>query len=424
MLNHVSRLCLLIGLAWTIFAPATGRADYALRDGDTVVFLGDSITAARTYGKIIENYTLLRFPERKVTFINSGRGGDTAVGGLRRLDRDVFAHGATVLIVAYGINDIGWGTKADDEHRQLYLEAIRGIVMACKARGIRVFVCSAAITAEDPDKARGGFLEQMCDAGMAIAREEGQSSIDVMRSMRAAQRKVIEANAHAQQEKDKTSLHTTDGVHLNDLGQLAMAFAILKGIGAPAEVSSVAIDASRPAVTSAEGCKVSSLEGDTEELKFDRLDDGLPLNLGLFRALQFRFVPVHEELNHYMLTVTGLPAEHKYEMVVNDRSLGTFTADQLQKGANISHATANGWVPGGPWDAQAWALAKLSDARGELAASLSEIEEFQPLRAAADLAKLRRQTASADAELVSLQRSLVAPRPFHFVIRPAAEDKP
>src|ERR1043165_8168251 len=96
---------------------ASGADDYALRDRDTVVFLGDSITAARTYGKIIENYTLLRYPGRKVEFINSGWGGDTAAGGLKPLERDVFAHHATVLIVAYGVNDIGWGVKADAEHR-------------------------------------------------------------------------------------------------------------------------------------------------------------------------------------------------------------------------------------------------------------------------------------------------------------------
>src|ERR1700737_4817680 len=72
-----------------LIAAGDGRADYALRDGDTVVFLGDSITAARTYGKIVENYTLLRFPDRKVRFINAGWGGDTAAGGLKRLERDV-----------------------------------------------------------------------------------------------------------------------------------------------------------------------------------------------------------------------------------------------------------------------------------------------------------------------------------------------
>ena len=33
--------------------------DYLLRDGDTVAFLGDSITAARGYTRIVEHYTLM-----------------------------------------------------------------------------------------------------------------------------------------------------------------------------------------------------------------------------------------------------------------------------------------------------------------------------------------------------------------------------
>src|SRR5262249_1067484 len=84
-------------------SPDVWARDFALKDGDTVVFLGDSITAARAYGKIIENYTLLRYPDRKVRFINAGVGGDTAAGGLARLERDVFAHKPTVLTVAYGV---------------------------------------------------------------------------------------------------------------------------------------------------------------------------------------------------------------------------------------------------------------------------------------------------------------------------------
>src|SRR5262245_57715418 len=83
--------------------------EFALKDGDSVVFLGDSITAARTYGKIVENFTLLRFPERKIRFFNAGQGGDTMSGCLQRLDRDVFVHNPTAVIVAFGVNDIGWG---------------------------------------------------------------------------------------------------------------------------------------------------------------------------------------------------------------------------------------------------------------------------------------------------------------------------
>ena len=109
-------------------ATALRAADFALRDGDTLTFLGDSITAARGYTKIVEHYTLMRFPERPVRFINAGQGGDTAHGCLQRLDRDVLSQGTTVLTVAFGINDIGWGTKADDAHWQMYLDGIREIV--------------------------------------------------------------------------------------------------------------------------------------------------------------------------------------------------------------------------------------------------------------------------------------------------------
>ncbi len=40
---------------------------------------------------------------------------------------------------------------------------------------------------------------------------------------------------------------------------MAMAFAILQGLGAPAEVSSVRLDASGPRVVAAVGCKVTDL---------------------------------------------------------------------------------------------------------------------------------------------------------------------
>src|SRR5437868_5950746 len=84
------------------------HAEFALKDGDTVVFLGDSITAGRGYTQMIENYTLLRFPQRHVQFFNAGKGGETAFGAISRLNSDVFVHKPTVVTVAYGINDIGW----------------------------------------------------------------------------------------------------------------------------------------------------------------------------------------------------------------------------------------------------------------------------------------------------------------------------
>jgi lysophospholipase L1-like esterase len=414
-MNPTKALALIVLAA----APGFARADdFALKDGDTVVFLGDSITAARTYGKLIENYTLLRFPDRKVRFVNAGWGGDTAAGGLKRLDRDVFSHNPTVVTVAYGVNDIGWGTKADAEHKQAYLDGIRGIVEACRKRGVRVYVCSAAATAEDPDRAEKGYLQTMCDEGMALSKSLGGHAIDVQRGMRAIQRKIREANARQPDKSKHDSLHVADGVHLNDLGQLAMAFAILKGLGAPAEVSAAGVDAGGK-VLSTTGCGVTDAAAKDGGVAFTRLDDGLPFNYGIFYALNYRYVPVPDELNRYLLKVTNLPAG-RYEVVVDGRGCGTFTAEQLAAEVNIASGTADPWEPGGPWDAQANLLKSLTDGRHEALAAATHAPRYLPGSAVAT--ELAKQSAEFDERLVAMQRTVAKPRPYHFVIRPAAKD--
>src|SRR5215204_804242 len=167
---HLRHFFVFVGLSFGIVA---ARAEFALRNGDTVAFLGDSITAARGYTKIVEHYTLMRFPDRRVQFFNAGKGGDTATGAVQRLERDVFGRGATVVTVALGVNDIGWGMKADAAHQQAYLDGIRTIIERCQARKVRVFICSPAITAEMPDKAEKGFLQRMTDEGLALAKSLG-----------------------------------------------------------------------------------------------------------------------------------------------------------------------------------------------------------------------------------------------------------
>jgi lysophospholipase L1-like esterase len=403
-----------------VTAPPVRGADFALRDGDTVVFLGDSITAARTYGKIIENYTLLRFPDRKVRFHNAGIGGDTAAGGLRRLERDVFSRHATVVTVAYGVNDIGWGLRADEGHKRTYLESIRGIVAACRKRGVRVWICSAAVTAADPARSEDSFLQKMCDEGMALSRSLGGQAIDVQRSMRGIQKTIWTANEKVADKAKHTTLHAADGVHLNDLGQLAMAYAILKGLDAPADVSAVTVDAREGKLVEASGCQVKEIKVEGDTVTFTRLDSGLPFNYGLFYALNFRFVPVPGELNRYLLAVKGL-AKERYEVAADGRKLGTFTAQQLAAGVNISSSTSDPWQPGGPWSAQASVLQSLTDARHQFATAGVLAGAYLPGSAAAEA--LRRQSAKTDEDLVALQRAVARPQPYRFVVRPA-EGKP
>ena len=89
---------------------------------------------------------------------------------------------------------------------------------------------------------------------------------------------------------------------------------------------------------------------------------------------------------------------------------------------NIASATADGWEPGGPWDGQAALLIRLTDARSEVATARRLADDYLPGHPERDA--LHRQAEEADARLVDLQRTLVRPRPFHFVVRPAASKTP
>jgi lysophospholipase L1-like esterase len=409
--------CFAFVLVLCLAVVSASAEEFALKDRDTLVFLGDSITAEGTYGKIVETYTLLRFPKLNVRFINAGWGGDTAAGGLKRLQRDVFDRGATVVTVAYGINDIGWGGKADDEHRKLYLDSIRGIVEQCKQHNVRVFICSAAVTATDPDKSENDYLQKMCDDGMAISKSLDQGAIDIQRTMREIQRRIKAANAKERDSKKHETLHAADGIHLNELGQTAMAFAILKGVNAPADVSSVTVNAEDAKLEAHRGCEITSIKGDKDGLEFDRLDQGLPLNFGAFGAFRYRFIPIPEEINRYMLTVKSLKPG-KYDIKVDERAIGAFSADDLNQGVNLCSATVSGWDPGGPWEAQAWLLNDLVKARFQAISTERAYSDY--LKHHPQREELKLNTDAVNEKLEQLERKMAQPQTYHFVIRPAS----
>ncbi len=92
---------------------ARAEGPFAIRDGDRIVFYGDSITDQRLYTTFVETYIVTRFPSMNVAFVHSGWGGDRVTGGGggpidRRLARDVFAYKPTVVTVMLGMNDASY----------------------------------------------------------------------------------------------------------------------------------------------------------------------------------------------------------------------------------------------------------------------------------------------------------------------------
>ena len=87
-----------------------------IQSGQTVVFIGDSITdcgrrgAERPLGtgyvKLFHDLMILREPEKHLTFINKGIGGDNVAGLSNRWSDDVLRNKPDWLSIKIGINDL------------------------------------------------------------------------------------------------------------------------------------------------------------------------------------------------------------------------------------------------------------------------------------------------------------------------------
>src|SRR6516162_6961650 len=102
-------IAVLIALCALSLTDAVAQEAFYLKNGDRVVFYGDSITDQRLYTTFVESYVVTRFPKLNVTFIHSGWGGDRVTGGGGgkidlRLNRDVISYKPTVVTVMLGMN--------------------------------------------------------------------------------------------------------------------------------------------------------------------------------------------------------------------------------------------------------------------------------------------------------------------------------
>src|ERR1700676_5313736 len=104
------RIATLLGLFFVLSSTSRGASDFYLKDGDTVVFYGDSITDRRLYSVFAETFAITRFPTLHLRFVHSGYSGDRVSGGFGgsidlRLNRDVIAYRPTVVTILLGMND-------------------------------------------------------------------------------------------------------------------------------------------------------------------------------------------------------------------------------------------------------------------------------------------------------------------------------
>ena len=105
---------MLCGVLWV-------HAVTPFKDGDKVIFLGDSITHGGEFMYWVQAVHQLRNPG-KIRLENAGISGDVASGGLARLGYDVLDKKPNRVFIMFGMNDINLslyskGSTSMDEKR-------------------------------------------------------------------------------------------------------------------------------------------------------------------------------------------------------------------------------------------------------------------------------------------------------------------
>lgn len=192
--------------------------DVAVKSGDAIAFLGDSITQQGNNGPggyihlVIDGLKAAGVEARPIA---AGISGHKSNNMLARVDKDVIAKQPQWMTLSCGVNDVWHG--ANGVPLDAYMTNITALVDKVDAAGIKVVVLTATMITEDPAAANNVKLAPYNDFLRQLAKERGYPLADLSADMHEG----VKQGAR----------FTSDGVHMAFAGNKMMASGILRAFG-------------------------------------------------------------------------------------------------------------------------------------------------------------------------------------------------
>jgi len=230
----------------------TVLAEIAVKSGEKIAFLGDSITEGgwgNPLGYVRLVMAGLEANGVKAVAVPAGISGHKSDNMLARLEHDVIATKPQWMTLNCGVNDVWHGKNgvalneamlaAGDygpggAARGTYEKNIAAIVDKAEAAGIKVVVLTATVIQEKLDNAENARLAPYNDYLRTLAREKKLRLADL--------NAMFQERIKAENEPNQKVL-TSDGVHMAWEGNKLMATGVLKALGLNATQLKAAQDA-------------------------------------------------------------------------------------------------------------------------------------------------------------------------------------
>ncbi len=315
----------MVGLLMTVWSEGDvwgaekGAWKFELKDGDRVVFVGNTIIERMGQWGYVESMLTRRFAGKKVIYRNLGWSGDTVFGhsrgyfgpaseGYKRLMKHVSGLKPTVMFVGYGTNAAFKGQAGLAE----YLGGLKRLLDDFDKTGAKIVLVGpnrleySGPRLPKPDK-QNENVRIYSEAMGKVAGERGYKFINLYKDMaRFGGRRL-----------------TYNGLHLSGWGYYRMAKAMEVGLGLGAGAWGVKIDTGKEKATGV-GVSITSLSIGARRVTFEAKDEVLAWprvgGSGEARVIQ----------------VKGLPTGQYWIQVDGKWAAGKLSSEDLARGVSIS----------------------------------------------------------------------------------------
>jgi lysophospholipase L1-like esterase len=420
MKARIALMAVLFGLlTFTVAAPASESqyksptAKLELKSGDSIVFLGDSITHQCLYTQYVEDFFYTRYPSMRLKFHNSGVGGAKAWDALARFDRDVTAYKPKYVTVLLGMND-GRYQPYDEETFQTYRRDMTEVVARIRKIGATPVLMTPTMfdsrAARMRNRQRPADSLTLYNSVLAyygawlqeVAVDNGYGFVDMygpLNNLTLEQRKT-----------DPSFTMIRDSVHPDPPGQIVMAYSIIDQMGLRGPLSNIRITRQGNGKFWAQVARgmATELTGEANVLSFTWQAEGLPFVVPAEAQSGAKLLHMGHRMSREALEVHGLSAG-RYELSIDGDVVGTYSSLQLERHIELQDNSKT------PQYKQAFAVAALNNQRnsGPVKSLRNEWRAFQQharlaaqLKDSPDNDKLKQQVASLAKRLEGIEERI------------------
>ena len=349
-------------------------------DGDNVALLGDRSTRLGLWHRYVAEFYATRFPQRTVSFVVCSHFEQMHLIA-DRLQMEYFGVKPTVAVFSFGLTGCEFlfqnSLRPDrlqldrrDDMLAKYKIGLEFIARRVKDGQVKRLILTTPFAYDNspvnPAESFPGLNEALAACGhnvFLLARRLQAGLVDVHGPMSALLKE-------AENLKSYSGIIELNRSTPTPAGHLIMAWIFLKSQGVPGFISRISLHVKYQTTTRCRGVKIQGIKWNSSGFEGTVLEECLPWPLDPDAQSALVWAPGIQDLNQQEFVCGGLDPG-KYDLMIDDVQIGTWNANELENGINISAIRST------PQCLQAKAVQRLCEERLAIILSLLNLREVE-----------------------------------------------